>query len=77
MPDEEKNIRDYLGNESYSKNKNEGEKSNEHLLYGLFMKSFIELENKFFILYEISNSRNVAALSDYGFPSENQLFLGC
>lgn len=55
--DAEKNIRDYLGNESTLEDVQEEDKNNEHILYGKFMTGFIDLENKLFNLYEIYNSK--------------------
>lgn len=68
MKDAEKNIRDYVGADSYMEAQQVGGKSNEHMLYGLFMSNFIELENKLFNLYEVSNLTKMVALSVDSFP---------
>lgn len=61
MMNEERNIRIILGKEPDSKNKGDNELNNNYFLYGLFMDSFIELEQNICKLYDIVYSKKMTS----------------
>ncbi|HBM9790728.1 TPA: hypothetical protein L1I71_000624 [Escherichia albertii] len=61
MMNEERNIRIILGKEPDSKNKGDNELNNNYFLYGLFMDSFIELEQNICKLYDMVYSKKMTS----------------
>ncbi|HHC4763250.1 TPA: hypothetical protein ACN6Z6_004521 [Escherichia albertii] len=61
MMNEERNIRIILGKEPDSKDKGDNELNNNYFLYGLFMDSFIELEQNICKLYDMVYSKKMTS----------------